>query len=263
MHKKETRMRIKKPASFANSKLFIGLLIVYFLAVANWLNPTLPILQPLAKDSFMRWILFLPSVLVSIGFLIGKRFFKILASILIPIAFFSALLGVLAFLFPTKEPPKEALQSIEFKAIHALALKQSFNNIAVLPEGGFFVVDGIVINPKRRTFGEEPEIRFYAEYYKNGASHGFDSLQDLFEEKDISLTVDAFNRITERMKKAGIGDIARDQQNNIIVYSFDMSAMWGANGIFYSRSGEIPIAVRGNFGQIERLDNHFFSWSSD
>lgn len=123
------------------------------------------------------------------------------------------------------------------------------------------VVDKTVINPKAHTFGEEPLLGFYEEYYKSGRSRRFDSLNSLFAERNINLTADSFNQVTKRMKRLHIGDITKDQEYGIVIYSWGMSAMWGANGVVYSPTESIPEAARRNFDQIERLSAHFFAWT--
>jgi len=153
-------------------------------------------------------------------------------------------------------------KSKRFTALHQLVLQQSFENIAVLPDDNFIVIDKTVINRDGRTFGEEPQGSDYQTYYTQGSSEHFESLADLLKQRGTQISEQMLADLTWRMQELGIGDILKDKKNSIVVYSWDMSAVWGADGILYSHSGEIPAEVRSRYGSIEPLGNGFYFWAT-
>ncbi len=161
----------------------------------------------------------------------------------------------------TQEHVTKKIRSEEFATLHSRVLQELFVNIAVLTRNDFIVIDNTVINLKARTYGPEPELGFYEEYYKSGSANTYNSLEELLKQKKIGIGEQSLREITQRMKKLGIGDITKDKKSKIVIYMWDMSVMWGSNGVVYSASGKIPKPY--SFDKVERLNDLFFYWSND
>lgn len=151
-------------------------------------------------------------------------------------------------------------RSKQFGALHSLVLREDFSNVAVLPEEGFIVVDKIVINVKNHTFGDEPDLGFYEEYYRNGSKSHFDVLEQLLKKKNIRLSEQGLNKIVSNMEDLGIQDVTKDAESNLVVYAWNCSAMHGANGVVYTSTGAIPPARKRDFSELQQIEKRFYYW---
>lgn len=106
----------------------------------------------------------------------------------------------------------------------------STKKIAVLPKNEYVVIDGLVINLTKRTFGNEPELGFYQTYYNEGRKNKFSSIDSLLKPRHIDSA--QVYRITTAMKVNNIADIVIS--NNGISYRWSVSAMYGEEGILYT-----------------------------
>jgi len=123
------------------------------------------------------------------------------------------------------------IQRESFQQLHQMVIQlDSTKNIAVLPKDQYIVVDGLVINLSRRTFGKEPELGFYQTYYDEGNKHTYSSIDSLLSPQ---LDSTRLLNITTEMKNNEIADIVINDK--AIYYRWKVSAMYGEEGVLYSK----------------------------
>lgn len=123
------------------------------------------------------------------------------------------------------------IRSESFQNLHSIIIQlDSIKNIAVLPQNEYIVVDGLVINLVKRTFGNEPELGFYQTYYDEGSKNKFSSIDSLLKHRHIDSA--QIYKITTEMKKSNITDIGI--KHKAILYRWEVSAMYGEEGVLYS-----------------------------
>lgn len=150
---------------------------------------------------------------------------------------------------------KELVKNLNFVNLHrSVLMLDSIHNIAVLPDSNYMVIDKVVINMTKHTFGQEPELGFYNSYYEEGSKNTYAFLGKLLTLNKIEIdSVDALSMV-RRMKKTGINDISTERGN--IMYRWKESAIHGEEGIVYSKR-----PFRGNsnrFSLIEPLGDGFY-----
>ena len=124
------------------------------------------------------------------------------------------------------------IQSQSFQDLHHMIIQlDSTKNIAVLPNNEYVVIDGLVINLVKRTFGDEPELGFYQTYYDEGSKNKFSAIDSLLEHRHMDST--NVYRITTAMKSNNIADV--DINRKVISYRWKVSAMYGEEGVLYSK----------------------------
>lgn len=177
----------------------------------------------------------------------------ILVLVSIPVLFL-----VLVFLpeFCTKRIDSTSLvQSQSFQDLHHMITQlDSTRNIAVLTKSEFVVVDGLVINLAKRTFGSEPALGFYQAYYDEGSKHKYSSLDSLLEPRHLDST--RVYRITTAMKITNIADIEINYK--VIIYRWKVSAMYGEEGILY---GEWAMTNNAQYKLFEPIAPHFYHFA--
>jgi hypothetical protein len=149
---------------------------------------------------------------------------------------------------------KKIITKDQFQSLHNQIVNlDSLRNIAFLPNSSYFVINGIVVNKVKRTFGNEPELGFYMQYYTNGQKNKFGLLDEILKSSGVdSLTVeDIFNK----MKHFGIADITKEVNPLFISYRKKVSAMWGERGIIYS---SIVLAPSESEEKIEWIKDNFY-----
>lgn len=115
----------------------------------------------------------------------------------------------------TKFNDKRIIDKQEFIALHNQILQlDSLKNIAILPDTSYFVINKYVVNKNKHTFGNEPEIGFYMEYYTEAGKNKLGSLDSLIKSSGID-SVTAF-WIFDKMRHLDIVDISKDRQNNFL-----------------------------------------------
>ncbi|MDO1447087.1 hypothetical protein Q0590_12535 [Rhodocytophaga aerolata] len=122
------------------------------------------------------------------------------------------LVGVITFVIADSNEKEVNVKSLvknnEFKALHTCVLSLSnIKNIAVLPVDNYIVVDGTVINLVKRTYGEEPTLGFYINYYQAGDSIPYNSINDLLSSRGIAIDSNRIMFIVEAMKKTNLSDV--------------------------------------------------------
>ncbi|UPT68773.1 MAG: hypothetical protein M0D57_09190 [Sphingobacteriales bacterium JAD_PAG50586_3] len=105
---------------------------------------------------------------------------------------------------------KETAESAEFKTLlnQTANLDTSIHNISILTEEEYIVVNGLVINTKRNTFGYEPELGFYGDYYKQGDRTRYTQLDSLLKSQKIVLDSISLYSLLTQMKEMDVSDIA-------------------------------------------------------
>ena len=171
----------------------------------------------------------------------------------------AALLGGCSY---SREDVLRYATSVDFADLHSKVLSWQFKNVAVLPDAAFVVVDGTVINIRKHTFGEEPPGAMYETYYEQGSKNGFRSLSALLKQQGVYLTEDQLSDITLRMKRQGIGDIAKESDGGVVTYSWNMSGIWGANGVVFVPSREALDKVRKQCDLLEPIRDGFYYWAT-
>lgn len=161
------------------------------------------------------------------------RIFKVIFIICVCIIGLPILLYTAGYVYRDviKFNDKRIIQKQEFISLHNQILQlDSLKNIAILPDTSYFVINRYVINNRKRTFGNEPDLGFYGEYYAEAGKNKFVSLDSLIKNSGIVSTT-AFG-IFDKMKKLDIVDISKTDK--MIFYRKTVSAMWGERGIIYS-----------------------------
>lgn len=169
------------------------------------------------------------------------------------------ILGMIIFAPNEKKvDSKELLRNTEFKNLHkSVALLDSVTNIAVLPDETYIVIDGVVINLKKRTFGYEPDFGFYASYYAEGDKEPFQSLDSLLSSKNIKMDSSQTMMIIEKMNRTDISDIFI--ANDEISYRWKVSAMHGEEGILYSKNSVAKDSLK--YDLLEAIDEDFYHFA--
>lgn len=155
-----------------------------------------------------------------------------------------------------------AFHSDAFKELHTKVVRLAgVHNLAVLKENEVVVVDGTVIDLDDQTWGEEPDLGFYAEYYEAAKKNRYSSLSGLLAERGFELSETGLLYDTDLMRKTGVNDICWRPFG--LVYSWNASAMWGSNGVIYCGEGQ---ALEFDYGWprvLERIADHFYYFSRD
>lgn len=149
------------------------------------------------------------------------------------------------------------LKSTEFRSLHQSVVSlESIENIAVLPDNNYIVINGTVINLAKKTFGYAPELGFYISYYKEGDRIPYTSLDSLLYANSIKIDSVKAMALIKGMKDAGISDVGIRKEG--ISYRWKVSAMYGEEGILYSRREISKDSTRFNlFENIEEGFYHF------
>lgn len=155
---------------------------------------------------------------------------------------------------------EELISSKEFKVVHnSIYSLNGIVNIAVLPQQNYIVIEGIVINLTNRTFGKEPELGFYNNYYDEGDSISFTTIDSLFASKDILIDSIKLMRIVEEMKRTEISDIIKKDED--IYYRWNVSAMYGEEGVLYSKRTLTKDSTR--YDVFEKVDDNFYHFARE
>lgn len=158
--------------------------------------------------------------------------------------------------FCTKQTNSTSLiQSQSFQDLHHIITQlDSTKNIAVLPQSEYVVIDGLIINLVKRTFGNEPKLGFYQTYYDEGSKYKFSSLNSLLEPRHLDSTT--VYRLTAAMKTTNIADVEIDYK--VVIYRWKVSAMFGEEGILY---GELDMKNNSQYKLFEEIAPHFYHFA--
>ena len=184
---------------------------------------------------------------------------------IIVLLFLSAVFILLIIFFGIISTPKETkidstslVENYQFINLHrSVSSLDSIQNIAFLTDSNFIVINNIVINTTRRTFGQKPELGFYQEYYDEGNKNPYKSLNSLFTSHDIRLDSSWALTTIHDMKKTGIKDISISEGK--IIYRWKVSAMYGEEGIIYAKERINKDSTR--FDLLEKLNNNFYHFA--
>jgi hypothetical protein len=157
-----------------------------------------------------------------------------------------------------KEKHIKTITDDKFIELNTIMIQNdSIKNIATLPKDQYLVINGIVINIKKRCFGSEPYLGFYNSYYENGDSAKYKNLNYLLDSLNTSMDSVALISIISRMKKFDIIDISREKRDTLlIVYRWKASAMNEEEGLIYTlKRIERNTA---NFRKIEKVGKDFY-----
>ena len=186
--------------------------------------------------------------------LVKALFIGILTLLSIPVFFM-----LLIFLpeFCTKKIDSSALiQSESFQNLHQLIIQlDSTKNIAVLPQNEYVVIDQLVINLAKRTFGNEPELGFYQTYYDEGNKNKFSSIDSLLQPRYIDSA--QVYKITTAMKTNNIADVVINRKT--ITYHWKVSAMYGQEGVLYSNKKVSNDSM--HYKLFEPIGSHFYHFA--
>ena len=101
----------------------------------------------------------------------------------------------------------------------------------------------------------------YATYYEQGDKFPFDDLGELLSEHGIATTSSALLDLTDRMKRLHIGDMLKAPDDQLVIYSWNMSSVWGSNGIVYDDSGDPDNPALERFPLTEPLESGFYYYA--
>lgn len=177
------------------------------------------------------------------------------------VALFIGLAVFAHFMFGSNEKAvesRELVKSTEFRSLHhTIASLDSIDNIAVLPDENYIVIDGTVINLAKQTFGHEPELGFYNSYYEEGDKTPYTSLDSLLTAHNVKLDSLRAMAVVKGMKGAGISDIGILKEG--ITYRWKVSAMYGEEGILYSNRVIPKDSTR--FDLFENIEKGFYHFA--
>ena len=192
--------------------------------------------------------------------LVRKTIIKIFKIIGIVIgAIISLIILVLLILwimrYISDQKQKALVKDEDFLKLHNAILKlDKLKNIAILPNHSFIVVNGLIINNETHTYGLEPELGFYMNYYENGLQNKIISFDKLVSNANLDSTK-TMNIIND-MNKLEITDIEINHESDYIIsYRKDVSATYGEKGIIYTKKEPQP---RDEKEIIEPLENDFY-----
>ncbi|WP_076423336.1 hypothetical protein [Pontibacter lucknowensis] len=194
------------------------------------------------------------------------KFFKIILKLFGITAFtlvvlFIGLVVVAHFMFGSNEKAVDSnvlLKSSEFRSLHQSVVSlDNIENIAVLPDKNYIVINGTVINLAKQTFGYSPELGFYNSYYEEGDRTPYTSLDSLLNAHSIKIDSVKAMAVIKGMKDAGISDVGIRKEG--ISYRWKVSAMYGEEGILYS-SRKIPKDST-RFDLFENIEEDFYHFA--
>ncbi|UXE67217.1 MAG: hypothetical protein KA713_01030 [Chryseotalea sp. WA131a] len=172
------------------------------------------------------------------------------------------LIAVVTFSCSSKEYEiKDIINKIEFQDLHkAINAEDSLKNVALLPDTSFIVINGIVINFIKRTYGQEPDLGFYNEYYKDGSKNKYMKINEILDLTNSHLDSAHVFDIIHKMKSLGINDIVRSERDTLLInYRWDVSAMHGETGLIYSTKNIFNL--RNQFGELEKIKENWYYFS--
>lgn len=184
--------------------------------------------------------------------------FVMLILISIPVSLMILLLFIVLLdnLSTEKIDSSTLIQSESFQNLHQMILQlDSTRNVAVLPQDKFIVIDGLVINLAKRTFGNEPELGFYQTYYDEGSTNKFSSIDSLLKPRHIDSA--QVCKITTALKANNIADVNIDRET--ISYRWKVSAMYGEEGVLYSNKNISNGSLR--YKLFEPIGPHFYHFA--
>ena len=153
---------------------------------------------------------------------------------------------------------KGLIKSKSFSELHESVLTlDSVKNIAVLPEDQYIVIDGIVVNLKNQTYGNELELGFYFTYYQEGDKTVYTSLDSLLAIYHINIDSAKVSPIISKMKECNISDVAIGK--DAISYRWRVSAMYGEEGVIYSQTPLERDSTRYNI--FEKMESDFYHFA--
>jgi hypothetical protein len=174
------------------------------------------------------------------------------------IIFLVLIIAVITSCSSTATKFKKIITQKDFVDLNTIiASCDSLKNLAILPDTAFIVINGTVINNQKRTFGQEPELGFYIEYYLQGSKNKYINLDQLLDSIQVKLDSAQILTLIDKMKGLGIQDIVRDNNDTLLInYRWDVSAMYGEGGvIFTSRNVDY---LSGRLKVFKKLDNEFY-----
>ena len=177
------------------------------------------------------------------------------------VVLFIGLVVVAHFMFGSNEKAvdsSELLKSTEFRSLHqSVTSLDSIENIAVLPDKNYIVINGTVINLAKQTFGYAPELGFYNSYYEEGDRTPYTSLDSLLSANSIKIDSVKAMAVIKGMKDAGISDVGIRKEG--ISYRWKVSAMYGEEGILYSNRVIPKDSTR--FDLFENIEKGFYHFA--
>lgn len=190
-----------------------------------------------------------------------------LGFILSVIIIFFLLIGVLYFATgkDIKSKYTEIVNNTNFLELNEKIIKfDVLDNIAILPDANFVVINGFVIDKQNKTYGKEPVLGFYESYYKNATENKFENFDKLLKQINDNFVDSNIDYIFSGMQKYNFVDIKRIRDDNgkvQVVYRNKVSAMWGEEGLIYS---EFIIDKNINSSvKIEKIKNNFYYFIGD
>ncbi|QQX81278.1 hypothetical protein JK628_05250 [Shewanella sp. KX20019] len=95
------------------------------------------------------------------------------------------------------------------------------------------VLNGIVLNPIKSTFGLSPDSGFMETYTEKATKKSYTKWKQLLAKTQplTNVTQEQFHQIMADMAQIGVTDMFNDKQFNIIRIQWGNSIMWGINGL--------------------------------
>jgi hypothetical protein len=149
------------------------------------------------------------------------------------------------------------IKSEKFRELESfLSTTNTLQNIAILPDSNYIVINGTIINRNSKTFGEEPFLGFYINYYTEGSKNKYISIDSLLLSTSCFLNTTELNNLISSMNFFKIIDIRITNDScNKIIYRWAVSAMWGEEGIIKSDCKPNYPDIEGSIKEI--LDGYY------
>lgn len=100
------------------------------------------------------------------------------------------------------------------------------------------ILNGIVINPLKKTFGKSPNGGFMMTYTEKAAEKNFENWNQVLVEAQpsTSLSQDNLNEILVDMAEIGVTDLFDDTEYNTVRIQWGNSVMSGINGLVFGEN---------------------------
>ncbi len=109
----------------------------------------------------------------------------------------------------------------------------SITELSRLKKNKIFIMNGVIINPMKQTFGESLNGGFYKDYEIKSQKNKYSDWNSLIEQSSINTKISEkkLNSLISKMKKDGITDIFFDSRFDVYSFQWGSSVMNGFNGI--------------------------------
>lgn len=127
-----------------------------------------------------------------------------------------------------------------------------------------FIVNNLIINDHKKTYGITPEGGFYENYYIQSEKNTYSNWGVITKNFIPSSTAKRKDvlELLSTMKTIGITDIHHDKTNKIFIFQWGSSVMNGYNGLILGDINQLPEKYKtDNFGDFKEINKGVFYFS--